>query len=558
MDINAGIVDMRLNGIVEKHADLLPDTADQLQKKSFAFVLLCISVSLDIPFDEAAELITDGPNDAGVDGFQIGDVEDDEFRVTLYQGKYRHKNLEGTYNFPENDIQKALNTLELLFDPARDYDFNPSLKVKVEEVRSLIHDDGYIPNVRFFLCSNGAKWNKTAQSWIEQATSRYRDKVKFVFFNHDRIVQILQRQKQVDTRLKLQGQAIEEGLGFLRVLVGRVSVTEIQRLFEEHGERLLERNIRRYLGMNKNRVNQDIHDTLVNPEEAQQFYFYNNGITVICDKIDYNAFQKTDLIVTLKNMQIINGGQTCKTIYETLSELDENQIENLDRTSFVMIRIYQSSDEQHDFVRKITYATNSQNPVDLTDLRSNDEIQRQLETGIKDLGYEYKRKRDHRNFTAQIIPSTVVAEAVLAIWRKRPHQAKFRRKEHFGRLYADIFQNLNPSQAILAVLIFREAKKRQSIPGHPKTKDAVTYATHYIAMIMGQTLLEEASMKLVDVDHRTLSDLRQRLENSIDRLYAKALLSIERSLIELYGDREISLQQLSATFRRGDLLRFLE
>jgi len=60
----------------------------------------------------------------------------------------------------------------------------------------------------------------------------------------------------------------------------------------------------------------------------------------------------------------------------------------------VLVRIYELAEEDLDFVRDITYATNSQNPVDLRDLHSNDEIQRQLEIGMQDLGYTYKRQRE--------------------------------------------------------------------------------------------------------------------------------------------------------------------
>ena len=113
-----------------------------------------------------------------------------------------------------------------------------------------------------------------------------------------------------------------------------------------------------------------------------------------------------------------------------------------------MIRIYQLAETDKAFVQDITYATNSQNPVDLRDLRSNDEIQRQLEIGMGDLGYTYRRQREEGGSGSNVITSSIVAESVLAIWRRRPHQAKFRRKEHFGKLYEDIFRNLNAAQAV--------------------------------------------------------------------------------------------------------------
>ena len=46
----------------------------------------------------------------------------------------------------------------------------------------------------------------------------------------------------------------------------------------------------------------------------------------------------------------------------------------------MLVRLYQVPRDSAGFVQMITYATNSQNPVELQDLRSNDEIQRQLES----------------------------------------------------------------------------------------------------------------------------------------------------------------------------------
>ena len=107
--------------------------------------------------------------------------------------------------------------------------------------------------------------------------------------------------------------------------------------------------------------------------------------------------------------------------------------------------------------------------MDLRDLRSNDEIQKQLEIGMADLGYTYKRQREEGGGSSNVITSSITAESVLAIWRERPHQAKFRRKEHFGKLYEEIFQNLNAAQSLLAVLIFRAVENERKRPSISKS-----------------------------------------------------------------------------------------
>lgn len=551
MDINASIIDQQLTGLLEKHSEWFP-TGDDNKKRSAAFVLLSMANCLDILLEEAVELLTDGGNDAGVDGLHVGEVEDGEFLVTIFQGKYKINNLDGIANFPENGVQKAVDTVQVLFDPFRQVTLNEKLAPKIEEIRSLIRD-AYIPKVRFVLCNNGAQWNDIAQNWIDNLKKDFPDKVEFYHFNHDSIIRILQRTKAVDATLQLSGQLIVEDMNYMRVLLGRVAVQHIADLFESHGERLLQRNIRRYLGLHSNRVNSAIHDTLCS-DKADKFYFYNNGITVVCDKFDYNAFQKNDHKVQLKNMQIINGGQTCKTIHETLKSTAAGII---GQSAYVMIRIYQLAEENKDFVQDITYATNSQNPVDLRDLRSNDEVQKNLEMGMKDLGFTYKRQREEGGGGSNVITSSIVAEATLAIWRGKPHQAKFRRKEHFGKLYEDIFKDLNAAQAILAVLIFRDVENERKRPTEQSPPSFMPYSSHYISMLIGRALLNDLEIDLKDVSHRNFSKLLGHFQNNEANYHARAVGKVDDALKKCYGERNVSLQQLSATFRRGDLLEML-
>jgi hypothetical protein len=357
----------------------------------------------------------------------------------------------------------------------------------------------------------------------------------------------------VDTKFQLTGQVIVEDMNYMRVLVGRISVQHIADLFKQHGDRLLQQNIRRYLGLHNNRVNADINKTL-NSNKSDKFYFYNNGITVVCDKFDYNAFQKADHIVQLKNMQIINGGQTCRTIYEAFQLRDSNTI---GQSAYVMIRVYQLAEDSKEFIQDVTYATNSQNPVDLRDLRSNDEIQKRLEIGMKDLGYSYKRQREESAGSSNAITNSVAAEATLAIWREKPHQAKFRRKEHFGKLYGDIFNNLNAAQAILAVLIFREVENKRKRPLEKTPPEFLPYASHYLSMLVGRNLLKNQKIFLPEVSHKNFTALTQMLQDNEQVYYANAIKEIKEALRQCYGDRRISLQQLSATFRSGDLLEML-
>jgi hypothetical protein len=334
------------------------------------------------------------------------------------------------------------------------------------------------------------------------------------------------------------------------VLISKVPITEIAALFERHHDLLLERNIRRYLGMRNNRVNAAIHDTLQDASKRENFYFFNNGITMICRKFRHNALQGENFQVRVEGIQVINGGQTCKTIQQTLKNLPHEEFNNI----YVLLRLYELAEDDHELVNDITYATNSQNPVDLRDLRSNDAIQKQLEIGMAELGYTYKRQRDDTGSGVNVITSSMVAEAVLAIWRQKPHQAKFLRGEHFGKLYHTIFDDLNAAEAILAVLIFRfvEAERKQQVDQKDSPK-FLPYASHYIAMIIGEIIMGDYP----DINHKNLDKALDFFSKYQELILVLSIKSIGMSLNDLYGNRDLSLQQLSATFRRGDLLNDL-
>ena len=561
MNINASIIDQRLTAMCEEIRERAKEElriTDDERLRSLSFTYLCVKTVLDLDTDAAFDCLTEGGGDFGVDAIHLSEEYDGEFTVTLFQGKYQ-RNLEGGSNFPESGINALINAVRYLFDPGADLQhINDRLKARIEEARSLIRD-GYIPQVRSLLCNNGLSWNQSGQEAIDRA--EFGNQVVWEHVNHDRLVGIIQASKPVDETLQLTGRAIIEDMDFSRVLVGRVSVREVAALIERHGERLLERNIRRYLGLQGNRVNEAIQKTLKGPETSN-FYFYNNGITLTCDKFAHNALQSGDYQVQIENLQIINGGQTCLTIHKTLKELKESGLSDPASRAYVLLRLYQLPKKNEDLVRQITYATNSQNPVELKDLKANNERQKRLEIDIEQLGYVYRRKRTDSGGKNDIT-SGATAEALLAVWRHAPHQAKFFAREHFGKLYETIFtQDLNGAQVITAILLYRIAENRRR---RPSTEDPffVRYGSCFIAMQMGQRLLRDLGVSLSGLTHQNFKEAVKLIEENGANYYSESVKDVKVALESLYGCGDddildhISIQQLSATFRRGDLIQIL-
>jgi hypothetical protein len=254
----------------------------------------------------------------------------------------------------------------------------------------------------------------------------------------------------------------------------------------------------------------------------------------------------------MKNIQIINGGQTCKTIYQTLKEHSDIDCSKV----FILVRLYEVSDEE-DIVQDITYATNSQNPVDFRDLKSNDSKQQLLELGARDLGFEYKRKRDNIGNT-NAIPSTVAAESVLAVWRGKPHLAKYKRSEFFDKYYNEIFTDLNAAQMIIAVLIFRYCDNRRKQSSTDKDINAQRpYSQYFLSYIIGKGLLDKMEICLEQLTHNNFQQAYQIFTDSKEQLYLEAE-NLMVQILENYFNKgsltEIDGRTMAAAFRRFDIM----
>lgn len=551
-DINAGIIDQHVTAIVnrlsEEIRERIAKSASDHALKSAAFAMLCLQHTLSLDEQTALDSLTDGGNDAGVDALHIGDVVDSEFIVTIVQSKYS-KNLEGKDGYPANSIVRMIQTAQQLFDPQKKMAVHPRLQEKIVEINALLLDQN-IPEVQVLLCNNGKLWESNGEQEI--VTSGLRDKgVSFTHVNHDKLISFLQKKKSIDAQLRLAGAAFVEAYDLRRVLVGKLPVSEIRALFDKNGDRLLDRNIRRYLGLRENRVNLGIHTTLSDATKRSNFYFFNNGITAVCSKFSHTAMQSQDWSVTVDGLQIVNGGQTCKTIQRTLQEDPAGDYSK----THVLLRLYEIASKDDDIVSNITFATNSQNPVDVADLHSNDPVQEKLAIGLQDLGFEYKRKRDEQATAApNVITAAVAAESVMAVWKRRPSEAKFRRGRLFSDFYNEVFsESLQASHVLLSVLIFRLVENERKRPKRVRPS-FVPYASHFLAMVVGDLLLYSAGADRDQVSHLNIEELRTMLESNRSMLYSNALKQVEEKLKKLGIDKNAPLPRIAAQFRRGDLL----
>ena len=177
------------------------------------------------------------------------------------------------------------------------------------------------PRVTAVGANNGARWTVQAEQRIAHAAREFGEQVEWRHIGAEELLALLQARKPIDADLKLIGAATVESFDFRRVLTGRMSVAELARLTDRYDNRLFERNIRRYLGLAGNRVNEAVAQTLRASDQRSNFYFYNNGITITCSQFRHNALQKEDLSVQVSDLQIVNGGQTARTVQHVAKDI---------------------------------------------------------------------------------------------------------------------------------------------------------------------------------------------------------------------------------------------
>lgn len=164
---------------------------------------------------------------------------------------------------------------------------------------------------------------------------------------------------------------------YLAVVPGQV----LNDLYLEYGSKLLEGNVRSFLSV-RGKVNKSIQATIKNYPEM--FFAYNNGIAATATEIDTEMTKEGLVITRIKDLQIVNGGQTTASIANTLLTAKKNEDVDISRLYVPMkISVLEHSMAEK-IIPKISEYSNSQNKVDASDFFSNHPFHIRME--------EYSRK----------------------------------------------------------------------------------------------------------------------------------------------------------------------
>ncbi|MEL4454852.1 AIPR family protein [Lutimonas vermicola] len=150
--------------------------------------------------------------------------------------------------------------------------------------------------------------------------------------------------------------------------------TILSGLYRNYGTRLLESNVRAFLQAT-GKINRGIRDTI--RFEPHLFLPYNNGLAATSLEVQTEIIDGKKVITSVKDFQIVNGGQTTASLFHTDKKYKEADLSKV----FVQMKLTVIKDEikKNETVPNISRFANSQNKVSELDLTSNNPFLQRLE-----------------------------------------------------------------------------------------------------------------------------------------------------------------------------------
>ncbi|WP_404275359.1 AIPR family protein [Exiguobacterium undae] len=182
---------------------------------------------------------------------------------------------------------------------------------------------------------------------------------------------------------------------------------------------IFEANVRDYQGPTT--VNKEIAATLKQLDSKEDFWWLNNGVTMLANSID----QKSTKVFEIKNPEIVNGLQTSTEIYNYLTGIKKE--ERTEQRKVLIRIIVPETEASRD---SIILATNSQTAIPKAILRGTDSIHREIESYLKTKGLFYDRRKNFYKNEGKpkdkIISIPFLAQCLISIILKKPNYARAR------------------------------------------------------------------------------------------------------------------------------------
>lgn len=348
---------------------------DNAKQRGMAFEDWCFGLLSDrypAAENDPAQCIIRG-DDAGIDIF-FESKETEE----VYILQCKHPKIAASEPIPENEVKSFFSNYKLLHD--RTYlQHRKTTNPKLEELAiefEYWQKQGHL--IHFVFISSGETSDKTDALVEKFNRDHQNENVKFDVWDIGALRDEFESVKSIDEKYPDQVTMTLADGHFLRPngefdnLTFVVKGTALKQIALEHKDSLFNWNIRRFLGR-KGEVNAGLTATLA--KEPEHFYYYNNGISALCEEFDFNEKTKK---VAIKKLQIVNGAQTIGA----LKHADSEKI----RDALVLVKLtaIKHAHREKGIAAALIKTNNTQNTLRAPDFRSNDPIQIWLEAKFKE------------------------------------------------------------------------------------------------------------------------------------------------------------------------------
>lgn len=375
------------NNIIDM-TDVTIKNQDEIKQHflSRAFAAYSLKVLATADTGITATSIVDGYEDNGIDAIYYDETKK---ILWLVQSKWI-KNGSGEPSPKETQAfcNGILDLIEYKIDR-----FNNKVKAKQKLVQRALEDANVKINI--VLAHTGNQFGQHNNRYIQDILNELNDQSElcsFINFNlktaHDSLVNGVEGMPiNLDVAISNWGVINEPYESYY----GQVNIKDISTWWINNGTRLVSENIRGFIGSTE--VNDEIIKTIKNNPE--KFWYYNNGITALCDIIKKKPIGGSDRsmgIFEVYGLKVVNGAQTVGSIGEYFQK---NPDSITDAT--VMVRFISLKGCPENFSVQVTKATNTQNKVEKKDFVSLDPQQERLRTdfALEGIHYQYKRSVDN-------------------------------------------------------------------------------------------------------------------------------------------------------------------
>lgn len=353
-----------------------------------------IYISTNCSVEDAASSVVDGSDDNGIDAIYYSQLS---HQMILVQSKFSK---DGNGEPSSGDVAKYINGIRDLIN-LRFGRFNKKVKEKkclIEQALSSYETHYTIILIDTFMSANLAIHSKRLiDDLLNELNSTGEEDsdniVDFIRLNQGRVHSSLVQKagsSPIDIEIGINNWGVINEP--FKAYYGSVSAEEVANWWKLYKNRLFDKNIRQVLG--RTDVNEEMEKTI--KESPSYFWYYNNGITIIADKIDKALAGGTNREIgtfKLSNIAIVNGAQTVSTIgkyaqqYPTTNNLSE---------ILVQVRMIQLTDSPDEFGPNVTKSNNRQNRIENRDFASQDPEQIRLKYELAIDGIEYNIVRSEK------------------------------------------------------------------------------------------------------------------------------------------------------------------